>query len=179
MNTIADVIPPILVAQGAFWLLVFITLSGALMAVVPAKIVHNVLGLAQAMFGVAGIYLFLGSQFVAMMQLLIYVGAICVTYIFAIMLSPPMELGGEKPVMVKMVTALVVGIATLLVLVRMLVNTQWAPLAAPGRDWSANHLGQVLLSRYFLVFELISLVLVVAIIGAIMITNLGVSRERR
>ena len=65
-----------------------ITLTGSLLAVIPKNIVHNVMGLALAMFGVTGIYLYLGSQFVAMMQLLIYVGAICVTYIFAIMLSP-------------------------------------------------------------------------------------------
>lgn len=179
MNTIADFIPPILVAQGIFWLLVLIALSGAVMAVVPAKIVHNVLGLAQSMFGVAGIYLYLGSQFVSMMQLLIYVGAICVTYIFAIMLSPPMELGGEKPTMFKLILALIASVVTFIALVQMLLSTQWAPLAAPGRDWTIKTLGQVLLTRYFLVFELISLLLVVAIIGAIMVTNLGVSRERK
>jgi NADH-quinone oxidoreductase subunit J len=92
MTTIADFIPPILVAQSIFWLMVVLTLTGAVLAVIPLKIVHNILGLALAMFGVTGIYLYLGSQFVAMMQLLVYVGAICITYIFAIMLSPPMEL---------------------------------------------------------------------------------------
>ena len=76
--------------------MVVVTLTGALLAVIPTNIVHNVLGLALAMFGVTGIYLFLGSQFVAMMQFLIYVGAICVTYIFAIMLSPPLELEPPK-----------------------------------------------------------------------------------
>ena len=91
MTTIADFIPPIIVAQVAFWLMVAFTLAGRLIAVTFPKIVHNILGLALSMFGVTGIYLFLGSQFVAVMQLLIYVGAICITYIFAIMLSPPME----------------------------------------------------------------------------------------
>lgn len=177
MNTLADFIPPILVAQGIFWLLVLIALSGAVMAVVPAKIVHNVLGLAQSMFGVAGIYLFLGSQFVAMMQLLIYVGAICVTYIFAIMLSPPLELDVRKPTFFKLVMALVVSVITFAAMIRMIVNAQWASWAPPGRDWTIKTLGQALLTRYFLVFELISLLLVVAIIGAILITQRGRARE--
>ena len=179
MNTIADFIPPILVAQGAFWIMVFITLTGAVLAVIPSKIVHNVLGLAQAMFGIAGIYLFLGSQFVAMMQLLIYVGAICVTYIFAIMLSPPLDLDLRKPSFTKGVVALVVSVIAFIAILQMILNAQWAPWAAPARDWTTKSLGQALLTRYFLVFELISLLLVVAIIGAILITNLALGRERK
>ncbi len=179
MNTIADFIPPILVAQVAFWIMIFITLTGAVLAVIPSKIVHNVLGLAQAMFGIAGIYLFLGSQFVAMMQLLIYVGAICVTYIFAIMLSPPLDLDLRKPSLTKVVVALVVSVIAFIAIIQMILNAQWAPWAAPARDWTTKSLGQALLTRYFLVFELISLLLVVAIIGAILITNLALGRERK
>jgi NADH-quinone oxidoreductase subunit J len=177
MNTIADFIPPILVAQGVFWLMVALTLAGAVLAVIPLKIVHNVLGLALAMFGVSGIYLFLGSQFVAMMQLLIYVGAICVTYIFAIMLSPPMELESPRPSLLKMTTALIVSVITFIAVIQMILNAQWAPLAAPARDWSTKTVGQALLTRYFLVFELISLLLAIAIIGAILIAGLGRKRE--
>jgi NADH-quinone oxidoreductase subunit J len=179
MNTIAAFIPPILVAQGVFWIMVFITLTGAVLAVIPSKILHNILGLALAMFGVAGIYLFLGSQFVAMMQLLIYVGAICVTYIFAIMLSPPLELDLKKPSIPKVVVALVVSVITFMAIIQMILNAQWAPWAAPARDWTTKTLGQALLTRYFLVFELISLLLVVAIIGAILITNRVMGRERK
>jgi NADH-quinone oxidoreductase subunit J len=179
MNTIADFIPPILVAQGAFWIMIFITLTGAILAVIPSKIVHNVLGLAQAMFGIAGIYLFLGSQFVAMMQLLIYVGAICVTYIFAIMLSPPLELDLRRPSKTKVIVALVVSVIAFIAILQMILTAQWAPWAAPARDWTTKSLGQALLTRYFLVFELISLLLVVAIIGAILITNLALGRERK
>jgi NADH:ubiquinone oxidoreductase subunit 6 (subunit J) len=177
MNTIAAFIPPILVAQGAFWLMVVLTLIGAVIAVIPTKIVHNILGLALAMFGVTGIYLFLGSQFVAMMQLLIYVGAICVTYIFAIMLSPPLELELPKPAKLKVATAFLVSVISFMAISQMIVSAKWAPLAAPSRDWTTKTLGHELLTRYFLVFELISLLLAVAIIGAILIAGLG--RERK
>jgi len=177
MTTLADFIPPIIVAQGAFWLIVVVTLAGALLAVIPRKIVHNILGLALAMFGVTGIYLFLGSQFVAMMQLLIYVGAICVTYIFAIMLSPPLEWESPKRRILKVFSALLVSGVTFITLVLMIVKLKWEPVTNLSRDWTIKTLGQQLLNRYFLVFELISLLLAVAIIGAIMIASYGQKRD--
>ena len=157
--------------------MVVLTLAGAVLAVIPLKIVHNILGLALAMFGVTGIYLYLGSQFVAMMQLLVYVGAICITYIFAIMLSPPLELEAPKRPAVKLVSSLIVGAITFAAVVQMLFSTKWAPYAQPSRDFTLKTLGQQLLTRYFLVFELISLLLAVAIVGAIMIAGIGQKRD--
>jgi NADH-quinone oxidoreductase subunit J len=177
MNTLADFLPPIYIAQAAFWLMVLFTLTGALIAVAFPKIVHNILGLALSMFGVTGIYLYLGSQFVAMMQLLIYVGAICITYIFAIMLSPPLEEGPPKKKKTRVLTAFVVSLVTFAVLVLTVIHHPWGKYTSATRDWSVKALGQVLLNRYFLVFELISLLLAVAIIGAIMIAGLGQKRE--
>ncbi len=176
-TTLSTFIPPILIAQAAFWLMVCFTLVGALIAVSFKKIVHNILGLALSMFGVMGIYLFLGSQFLAMMQLLIYVGAICITYVFALMLSPPLELEIPQKGLLKTVSALVVGLITFGVIVLMIRSFPWASPVGGSRDWSIKVLGQSLFGQFFLVFELISLLLAVAIIGAIMIANYGQKRE--
>jgi len=177
MTTISDIIPPVIVAQGAFWLMVVITLAGALIAVTLPKIVHNILGLALSMFGVAGIYLYLGSQFVAVMQLLIYVGAICITYIFAIMLSPPLEWDVQKKRITRIIAALIVSVVAFIGMVKMILSVQWGPGINLTRDWSIKTLGQQLLTRYFLVFELISLLLAIAIIGAIMIASYHQKRD--
>ncbi len=83
-------------AQAAFWVVVGLTLAGAVIAVFPRNILYNVLGLVLALTGVAGLYLFLNSIFVALMQLLIYVGAICIAIVFAIMLSRPLHLEAPK-----------------------------------------------------------------------------------
>jgi NADH-quinone oxidoreductase subunit J len=176
-TTIADFLPPIIIAQVAFWLMVAFTLAGALIAVTLPKILHNILGLSLSMFGVAGIYLFLGSQFVAVMQLLIYVGAICITYIFAIMLSPPLELEQPKKRITKVIAALIVGVVAFIGLVQMIFSVNWGPGTTLTRDWTIKTLGQQLLTRYFLVFELISLLLAIAIVGAIMIANFGQKRD--
>ena len=177
MTSLSDIISAKLLAQAAFWFTVGVTLTGSLLAVIPKNIVHNVMGLALAMFGVTGIYLYLGSQFVAMMQLLIYVGAICVTYIFAIMLSPPLMLELPKRRQAKLLSALVVSGVTFLAMALMILRFQWQPLSSPSRDWTIKTLGQQMLTRYFLVFELISLLLAIAIIGAILIAGLGRERE--
>lgn len=177
MNTISNFIPPIIVAQVAFWFLVVVTLAGALIAVTLPKILHNILGLALSMFGVAGIYLYLGSQFLAVMQLLIYVGAICITYVFAIMLSPPLEWEIPKKRITKVIAALIVSVVAFIGLVQMITRVNWGPGTNLTRDWTIKTLGQQLLTRYFLVFELISLLLAIAIIGAIMIASYHQKRD--
>ncbi len=74
--------------------LVAATVGGALVAVSTKRLVRSVAGLSLCFTGVAGLYYFLNSPFVAMMEMLIYVGAVCVAIIFAVMLAEPR--GDEK-----------------------------------------------------------------------------------
>jgi len=69
-----------------------ITLAGALIATSVRSLIRSVAGLALCFLGVAGLYYYLNSPFVALMQILIYVGAVCVTIIFAVMLAESSEL---------------------------------------------------------------------------------------
>jgi NADH:ubiquinone oxidoreductase subunit 6 (subunit J) len=73
-----------------FLLTVIVTMGGALMAVLSGSIVYALMGLITAMFGVAGLYIYLNSPFLAMMQILIYVGAVSVLIAFAVMLIGPL-----------------------------------------------------------------------------------------
>ncbi|NIQ92719.1 MAG: NADH-quinone oxidoreductase subunit J, partial [Deltaproteobacteria bacterium] len=83
MNSVQSLIQPQVLAQIGFAGVVVLTLTGALIAVFPRNILYNVLGLIVSLTGVAGIFVYLGSPFIALMQLLIYVGAICISIIFA------------------------------------------------------------------------------------------------
>jgi NADH-quinone oxidoreductase subunit J len=129
------------------------------------------LGLIVCLTGVAGIFVYLGSPFIAMMELLIYVGAICISIIFAIMLSRPLHLSLPKRRLPKVGLALGVGAAVFIMLSAIISRTEWQPAATRSSDWSVTTLGTYLLTRYDLVFETISLVLLVAIIGAIIISG--------
>ena len=74
-----------------FCVAVLATVAGALLAVLTTRIIRSVCGLALCSFGLAGLYYFLRSPFLSLMEILIYVGAVCVTIIFAVMLAEPDE----------------------------------------------------------------------------------------
>jgi len=162
-------------AHAVFWVVVGFVFAGAALAVFPRNIVYNVLGLILCLTGVAALFLYLGSFFLALMQLLIYVGAICIAIVFAIMLSRPLHLEVPRRRMPKLAAG--IGAAAIFFAAVMSVawKTAWKPAAERGADWTITTIGHLLLTRYALVFEIISLVLLVAIIGAIVTT--GFSRR--
>ena len=164
---IAQYIRPEVVAYGAFGLTLLLVFGGALLAVLPKNIIHNVFGLATSLVGVAGLFIFLGSEFLAMMEILIYIGAICIAIVFAIMLSQPMHLQIPRRWRPKLVFSFVVAASIFISFSGIVTHTAWEPALNRGGDWGVARLGRLLMTRYELLFELISLVLLVAIMGAI------------
>lgn len=165
----APTCPP---APGGMATLVFVGISGitflgALIAVGARNIFHNVLGLALSLFGVAGIFLYLNSPFLAMMEILIYVGAICIAICFAIMLSEPLYLPRPPRNPFKLLGAGLAAVLVFLMLLLLVKGTVWQPAALQVDHWSVKVIGHYLLTRYSLIFEVISLILLVAMIGAI------------
>jgi NADH-quinone oxidoreductase subunit J len=171
MTPLQNFFDPEIVAQAAFAVVVSFTFAGALIAVLPRNILYNVLGLILCLTGVGGIFLYLGSPFIALMELLIYVGAICISIVFAIMLSRPLHLSLPKRHKPKVAGAFGVAILVFGVFVTIIARTPWQPAAERSTDWSLKTLGAYLLTRYDLVFEVMSLVLLVAILGAILISG--------
>lgn len=162
-------------AQISFWVVVGFIMAGAILSVFPLNILYNVLGLALALTGIAGLYLYLGSFFMAMMQLLIYVGAICIAIVFAIMLSRPLHVRMPKLETYRVVVSFLASGVFLAAMTFVILKTTWAPTLERGGDWSVAIIGHLLLTRYDLVFEVISLVLLIAIVGAIV--TAGYSRR--
>ncbi|MGQ9687684.1 MAG: NADH-quinone oxidoreductase subunit J family protein [Desulfobaccales bacterium] len=161
------------VATGAFLLVGGMTILGALIAVGARNIFHNVLGLALSLIGVAGLFLYLNSPFVALMEILIYVGAICIAICFAVMLSEPMYRRSPPRSFLKSLGALLGAGAVLAFLVLLTRKTQWLPAAERSKDWSITTIGHYLLTNYVLIFEVISLLLLVAMLGAIVTARNG------
>jgi NADH:ubiquinone oxidoreductase subunit 6 (subunit J) len=159
-----------------FGIAVLATVSGALLAVLTTRIIRSVCGLALCCFGLAGLYYFLHSPFLTLMEILIYVGAICVTIIFAVMLAEP----DEAPSRETRRGALGWGVAALLVsgavfwgIAKLGLNHPWPVPGARANAGSVKDIGVSLLTTYSLAFEVISLVLVVAILGALVIARYG------
>jgi len=173
MKALSALFTPQGMATLAFFMVVGMTVLGALIAVAARNIFHNVLGLALSLMGVAGLFLYLNSPFVAMMEILIYVGAICIAICFAIMLSEPLYLPKPPRNRVKMLGAVLGAGLTLVFLGLLIKKTKWTPAVERSTDWSITTLGHYLLTNYALIFELISLLLLVAMLGSIVIARGG------
>ena len=156
-----------------FLIMVAITLIGGLIACNSERLVRCVAGLIVCFVGVAGLYYFLNSPFVAMMQILIYVGAVAVTISFAIMLAAPEEqkkVGQSGPLVGPLgfgTAALFAGGFSVLA-----IRTDWTVMDKIN-DGSVKIIGIQLLTDYSMVFELISIVLLIAILGALVIARGG------
>lgn len=154
-----------------FLILIFVTLAGGLIACNSNRVVRAVAGLIVCFVGVAGLYFFLNSPFVSMMQLLIYVGAIAVAIAFAVMLAAPEEkrkVGPTGPLEGPLAfgtAALLAGGFSVLAL-----KTDW-PVMNKLNDGSIKEIGIRLLTEHSMVFELISIVLLIAILGALVIAR--------
>lgn len=161
------------IAEVLFFAFVLLIISGSFIVVKTRILMHTVLGLAVTLLGVAGIYFYLGSMFLTLMQILIYVGAICIVLVFGIMVGfTPTEVA-EKNIKSKRNIFLAVAAtgAAFLMLLTGVLRTDWVPAAVTGRDFSVAHLGQSFLYQYCLAFELISIILLVAIVGAIILAR--------
>jgi NADH-quinone oxidoreductase subunit J len=163
------------IAEMLFWLFTGLIFCGGLIAIRTRQLMNAVLGLALSLLGVAGLFYHLGSQFLALMEILLYVGAVCIIIAFGIMVGPKPKRAAEKRVIGRRNTTLAVSacLAGLTLLSVTIVQTTWVPAAVKQGDFSVKYLGENLLYQFCLAFELISVMLLAAIIGALIIANIG------
>ncbi|NLW36445.1 NADH-quinone oxidoreductase subunit J [Syntrophorhabdus aromaticivorans] len=149
--------------------MVCVTMAGALITVLSGSVIYAMLGLVTTMFGIAGLYVYLHAPFLAMMQILIYVGAITILIAFAIMLAGPFyKRPKEWTTSGKLVASLIVSLFSFFVFFKFAMKTPWGE-GSGAFAVTTREIGRALFDRYTLPFELISLLIVVSIIGATML----------
>ena len=153
-----------------FILLSVVTLAGGLGVVVTRNVVHAALALLVSLLAVAGIYLVLFAEFLALVQVLIYGGAIVIVLLFAVMLTrsseyPRISDNRQWPL------AAVAAVALLAVLAASFWIAQ--PQSQGPESPALSDLANSLFTRWAIPFEVASLVLLVALIGAIIIARTG------
>jgi NADH-quinone oxidoreductase subunit J len=157
-------------ASVVFGVSATIALVGALGAVGLKNIFHNILGFALAMLGVSGVFLSLGSDFLAVVFALVYVGAVAIAMVYAVMLSFPLDLPSRPRNRWKVAGALLFAAVGAGAIWAVLRGASW-PRAHGRPDVSAAATGLRFLRDYVLAFELISVLLVVAMMGAVMVAR--------
>jgi NAD(P)H-quinone oxidoreductase subunit 6 len=155
-----------------FYAFALMTVAGAAGCAFSRNIIYSAWALLFAFMGVAGLYVFLGADFPAVAQVLIYVGGILVLILFAIMLTKQI---GEDPKLTNAHLALPVGAAlavvTLGTLSYMAVMAPWKLTEKPGFEPVSAALGVAFLTDYLLPFEVASVVLLAALVGAVIIAR--------
>ena len=159
-------------------MLSFFTLGGALAVVVTRNVVHAALALLLSLMAVAGIYLILFAEFLALVQVLIYGGAIIIVLLFAIMLTRTGEyprISDNRQWPLAAVAALgVLGVLAPAFLIRPVEDTLITRVEDIGpHNPVFSDLANSLFTRWAIPFEVASLVLLVALIGAIIIARTG------
>ena len=169
-----------MIATLAFYLFATLTIASALAVIFARNPVHSVLWLIVSFFNAAGLMLLLGAEFIAMLVVIVYVGAVAVLFLFVVMMLDidfaSLRSGFTRNLPFGIIIALV-----LLFEIVIAVSAWKAGPALSGRDIPAAAtpnivaLGQLLYSRYLFAFELAGLILLVAMVGAIVLTH----RSRR
>jgi NADH-quinone oxidoreductase subunit J len=152
-----------------FYVYAAIAVAGALGLVLARYLVHAVLSLFATLLSIAALYMLLGSQFLAAMQLFVYGGAITVLVLFVLMLTRPApEAAGRSRKLIRWasVALCVVFFAALAYIIG---NHDWELAASHIQDTAS--LATILFSRYVLPFEIAGLSLTIALIGAIVLAR--------
>jgi NADH-quinone oxidoreductase subunit J len=159
------------VSQGLFILLAVLAVGGAGGVAVTRNLFHAALFLVLSLAGVAGLYVLLDAGFLAAVQVLVYVGAIAILIIFAVMLSHDLMARGEPRGSRRWWPAASLGTALAAVLGVMLVRLGDRADQANGSPASLEQLGAALVGPYALPFELASVLLLAALIGAVLLAR--------
>jgi NADH-quinone oxidoreductase subunit J len=158
-------------STAVFYLIALITVVSAGMVAFSRNIIYSAFSLLGAFMGVAGLYVFLGADFVAAVQLLIYVGGILVLILFAVMLTHRITDVQVTNRAAGRVPALIIIGALIYLLIETIKVTPWVKAKQVVYAPTTASIGDLFLSSYLLPFELASLVLLGALIGAVVLSR--------
>jgi len=174
-------------AAAFFYLFAGVTVASAFMVVTSRNPVHSVLFLILAFVNAAGLFMLLGAEFLAMLLIVVYVGAVAVLFLFVVMMLDvdfaEFRQGFLNYLPIGALVALIFAIELLLVVGAWVIDPQIvkAPVAAiPANISNTEALGRVLYTQYIYYFQAAGLVLLVAMIGAIVLTlreRVGIKRQ--
>ncbi len=162
------------ITQFFFILFAIITLVSGLRVVTTKTMFHAALYLVISLFGVALLFVLLEAGFLAAVQVIVYIGAIAILIIFAVMLTRGMMEPKGPMLNSQAGLAAVVAAALLFILIRVLTSFQFETVTADVPSDSVIQLGQSIVGQFVLPFEVASVLLLAAMIGAIYI-----ARERK
>lgn len=156
-----------------FYLFSFLTLAPALLAVLSTSPVYAILNLAFSFFSLAGLYILLSAEFIAVSQIIVYTGAIVILFLFVVMVINIRQYSEklEKINTLPKLAAALLAFGLLIDLIALILKNQLTLTPAALPIYKAFDLAKLFLGDYLLPFEMISLVLLLAIIGTVVLAK--------
>jgi NADH:ubiquinone oxidoreductase subunit 6 (subunit J) len=158
-------------ADILFIIIAVVTIGSAAVVVLSSSLIYSVFSLLFTLFGVAIIYIFLGADFLAATQVLIYVGGILVLLLFGVMLTNRLYDLNLKTETFQFVPGLIIALLVFVCLAIAAVYTKWHTVSVTPRIPTTESIGTLFMTDYLLPFEVASLLLLVALIGAAMLVR--------
>ena len=158
-------------AEMLFWLIAVLTIASAAMVVLNNQLLYSAIALLFTLFGVAGLYIYLWADFIAGVQLLVYIGGINVLIIFGIMLTNRISSIRLSQTNVQQGVGGVVSFWLLILISMVITKTPWYQTTSAEPSSTVREVGTLLMTKYILPFEAISLLLLGALIGAALLSK--------
>ena len=158
-------------AEILFWLIAALTIASAAMVVLNNQLLYSAIALLFSLFGVAGLYIYLWADFIAGVQLLVYIGGINVLIIFGIMLTNRISSIRLSQTNVQQGVGGVVAFWLFILISMVISKTQWYQTTSAEPSSTVREVGILLMTKFILPFEAISLLLLGALIGAALLSR--------
>ena len=157
-----------------FWVLSGLSVVSALLVLLARNLLHSLVFLVVTFLAMAGLFITLSADFIAVAQILIYAGSISVLMVFAVMLTPLASRDNGNSIY--LLPGLLGGLGLAALVGFVALDTDWAErtgdgLAATDFPGTVNVIGDLLLGRYVLAFEIASVLLLFALLGAILLVQ--------
>ena len=153
-------------AEITFWFIAGLTIVSAVMVVFSTKLLYSAIALLFTLFGVAGLYIFLWADFLAAIQVVVYIGGILILIIFGIMLTNRITTVHISHSSIQRGYGGMVVVGLMGFLGWMIVRTPWLQKQALEPEQTVATIGRLLLTDYLIPFEVTSVLLLGALIGA-------------
>ena len=158
-------------AEYLFLFMAALVIASAFWVVFSPNLIHSAVSLLFTLFGTAGLYIFLYADFIAGTQIVIYVGGILVLIIFGVMLTSKIDSPSIASSSANQFIGGVGAFVIFVIQIAVIFNTPWNIGSVQSRDATVAAIGKLLLTDYLLPFEIISILLLSALMGAALLSR--------
>lgn len=170
-QTIIQLFEVVHLSDLVFFAFAGLALAGALGCALTQNIVYSAFSLLACLFGVAALFAWLSADYLAITQLIVYIGGVLVLFLFAVMLTNKITDSENSNPLVNIQAALPIGVAMASLLVYVAVETPWKVLPTTHSAETTALIGNALLTQYLLPFEVASILILGALLGAVMMAR--------